>query len=245
MDLTELFADAAAPDPARPFLTFYDDAAAERTELSYLTIDNWVSKTANLLVDEVGLGPGDSAHVRMPAHWLTAAVTLGCWRAGLAVAHEPSEVDVVFASEDRLDQAVGDDTVYAVATAPLSTRLRTPEAVSAAAGGEIEDYLVEVRGHGDHFSPPARIDPASPALIAMPGGSPDLTRRQVVDAAKQRAAELGLAQGERILLAGDVLPPLDWLLAPLAVQGSTVLCRNSADVDLSARARQERARVVS
>ena len=36
----------------KPFLTWYDDHRDERIELSYRTFDNWVAKTANLLVDE-------------------------------------------------------------------------------------------------------------------------------------------------------------------------------------------------
>ncbi|NDU76176.1 TIGR03089 family protein, partial [Actinomadura sp. DSM 109109] len=40
-----------AGDPSRPLVTFYDDAAGERVELSARTFDNWVAKTANFLVD--------------------------------------------------------------------------------------------------------------------------------------------------------------------------------------------------
>src|SRR3954447_19312603 len=80
-----LLADAVAADPARPLLTWYDDATGDRTELSGATLANWVAKTANLLVDGCGLGPGDVAAVRLPAHWQTAAVLLGAWAAGLAV----------------------------------------------------------------------------------------------------------------------------------------------------------------
>src|SRR3954466_15202537 len=86
-----LFAAIVAKDPSLPFLTFYDDATGERTELSGATLANWVSKTANLLVDGCGLGPGDVAAVRLPPHWQTAAVLLGAWTAGLSVAHgEPT-----------------------------------------------------------------------------------------------------------------------------------------------------------
>ncbi|GAA3289314.1 hypothetical protein GCM10020218_057690 [Dactylosporangium vinaceum] len=72
-----LFAAIVGKDPSLPFLTFYDDATGERTELSGATLANWVSKTANLLVDGCGLGPGDTAAVRLPAHWQTAAILLG------------------------------------------------------------------------------------------------------------------------------------------------------------------------
>src|SRR5262245_30404478 len=91
-----LLGHATAADPAQPVLTWYDDGTGERVELSGLTLGNWVSKTANLLVDGCGLGPGESATVLLPPHWQTAAVLLGCWTAGLLVA--PAG-DVIFAAE--------------------------------------------------------------------------------------------------------------------------------------------------
>src|SRR5687767_15670802 len=94
-DLGGLAARAAAADPTRPLLTFYDDGTGEWVELSGNTFANWVSKTANLLVDGCGLGPGDTALVAVTPHWQTAAILVGCWAAGLSV---ESEGDVAFAS---------------------------------------------------------------------------------------------------------------------------------------------------
>jgi hypothetical protein len=45
-------------DPVRPLVTHYDDATGERVELSATTLENWVSKTANLLQDELGRTAG-------------------------------------------------------------------------------------------------------------------------------------------------------------------------------------------
>src|SRR6266536_5713875 len=98
-----VFDAAVRADPTRPLLTFYDDATGERTELSGATLANWVAKTANLLVDGCGLGPGDRAAVLLPPHWQTAAVLLGCWSAGLVV--DTGEVEVVFTTLDRFDTA--------------------------------------------------------------------------------------------------------------------------------------------
>ena len=39
-------------------MTHYDDATGERVELSATTLENWVSKTANLLQDELGRTAG-------------------------------------------------------------------------------------------------------------------------------------------------------------------------------------------
>ena len=40
----------------KPFVTWYDDHRDQRVELSYRTFGNWVAKTANFLVDELGAG---------------------------------------------------------------------------------------------------------------------------------------------------------------------------------------------
>lgn len=72
-------------DGARPLLTWYDDSSGERIELSVATAANWAAKTANQLVDEHGLGPGDSITLAPPSHWLTAVVVLGAWTAGVTV----------------------------------------------------------------------------------------------------------------------------------------------------------------
>src|SRR5690349_1187550 len=95
------FAALVDADPSLPWLTHYDDASGERTELSGATLANWVAKTANLLVDGLGLVPGDRAGTWLPPHWQTAAVLLGAWTAGLTVTYgEPTAAgaDVQFAS---------------------------------------------------------------------------------------------------------------------------------------------------
>jgi hypothetical protein len=68
-----------------PLLTVYDDLVDARTELSYATADNWASKTANLLVEELALQPGDTVALDVAGHWTAAVITLACWKAGLAV----------------------------------------------------------------------------------------------------------------------------------------------------------------
>ena len=57
-----------AADPAGPRITYYDDATGERIELSTVTMANWAAKTANLLRDEMGAGPGTRVAVLLPAH---------------------------------------------------------------------------------------------------------------------------------------------------------------------------------
>jgi len=236
-----LLTAAMAADPARPLITFYDDATGERTELSVATLDNWVAKTANLLVDGCGLGLGDRAVALLPAHWQTAAVLLGCWTAGVATAHaarsdKSESVDVCFAAADRLEEALiwPSDERYALALAPLAAPLReVPEGFL--------DYVVEVRQHGDRFTPVEPVDPDLDTLVGLPRGP--LSHRAVVAAAADRASALGLTAGSRLLVVDSPQAParpLDWLLAPLAAGASVVLCRNIDSEKLTARAEQER-----
>ncbi|MEV4808614.1 TIGR03089 family protein [Micromonospora avicenniae] len=206
-NIARVFADAIAPDPTRPLLTWYDDASGERTELSGATLANWVAKTANLLVDAAAVGPGDTAAVLLPPHWQTAAVLLGCWSAGLTVTEAPGPVDVLFAALDRVTEADAwpADERYALALDPFALPLREVPAGFA-------DYVVEVRGHGDHFSSHG------------PGGGADA---ELLGRARARATEFGLVGGDRVLIDAARHPePVDWLLAPLTVGASVVLCGN-------------------
>jgi uncharacterized protein (TIGR03089 family) len=207
-NLARVLAAAVAADPTRPLLTWYDDATGDRTELSGATVDNWVAKTANLLVDGAGLGPGDRAGVLLPPHWQTAAVLFGCHLAGLTVADGPAgPVDVLFAAADRLGGAAAwpAGERYALALAPMAAPLRQVPPGFA-------DYVVEVRGHGDRFT---ASGPAGPQSAELAGR------------AAARAAELGIGAGARVLVDAARHPdPVDWLLAPLSVGASVVLCGN-------------------
>ncbi|WP_406037810.1 TIGR03089 family protein [Micromonospora sp. NBC_00898] len=220
-NIARVFADAIATDPTRPVLTWYDDATGERTELSGATLANWVAKTANLLVDEVALAPGDTAGVLLPPHWQTAAVLLGCWSAKLTVVDAPGAVDVLFAAADRAAEAdawsAGER--YALALAPFALPLREvpPGFV---------DYVVEVRGHGDHFTPYPKGGEGDAELLAR---------------AAARAADLGIATGDRVLIDAARHPdPVDWLLAPLTAGASIVLCGNLDLARLDSRTASEK-----
>ncbi|MDM4722577.1 TIGR03089 family protein [Micromonospora sp. WMMA1363] len=204
-NIARVFADAIAPDPTRPLLTWYDDATGERTELSGATCANWVAKTANLIVDGLGLGPGDTAGVLLPPHWQTATLLLGCWSAGLAVTDQPGVSDVLFVVAGRLTEpdgwSVGDRYVLGLDPFALPMRQVPPG---------FADFVSEVRVHGDHFRP-------------YPDGGPD--DADLLARATARATELGVTAGDRILIDVDRHPdPVDWLLAPLAAGATVVLC---------------------
>ena len=80
--------DLLSTDSAAPLLTYCDDTTGERTVLSPADLGAWTARTANLLVDVCGLGPGSRAAVLLPPHWQTAAVLLGAWSVGVSVSFE-------------------------------------------------------------------------------------------------------------------------------------------------------------
>ena len=82
MTISGLLAQEARRDGARPFLTWYDDTAGDRVELSVATTANWAAKIANYLADELDLQPGEDVRVDPLVHWSTAVVLLGAWTAG-------------------------------------------------------------------------------------------------------------------------------------------------------------------
>jgi uncharacterized protein (TIGR03089 family) len=84
-----LLAALATTDPTRPRLTWYDDAPGpargERIELSGRVLANWVAKAANLLQDELDIGPGSVVAVDLPVHWRTAYWLFAAWSVGARV----------------------------------------------------------------------------------------------------------------------------------------------------------------
>jgi uncharacterized protein (TIGR03089 family) len=237
----DAFESLVKGDPTRPLFTFYDDAVGERTELSGQNLANWVNKTANLLLDGCGLGEGDVAAVRLPAHWQTAAVLIGCWSAGLTVdlggvpsteAQAPVGVAFVadpFLSGERLAEVPAAD-VFALALAPFAAPFRP-----APPPGTL-DYVLEVRGHGDYFRP---VGPVLPHTVALAGGA---THADLISAASAGTGPPRIAPGSRVLIEGDAHPdPVDWLVAPLLAGASVVLCRNLDPARLPARLETEHA----
>jgi uncharacterized protein (TIGR03089 family) len=218
----DLLRSALAADPARPLVTFYDDATGERVELSVATFANWVSKTANLLQGDLGAEPGDRLALLLPAHWQSAVWLLACASVGVVadVGGDPSGADLVVTGPDTLDEARAcRGERVALALRPLGGRFPQPPAGFA-------DYAVEVPGQGDRFAPFAPVDPDAPALSV---GGVELTAAELVGRAREDAAALGLTAGSR-LLSGRTYDSWDGLsaglFAPLAADASVVLCRH-------------------
>lgn len=205
---------ALASDPGRPFVTHLGREG--RTELSVRTYENNVAKAAGLLRDGLDVQPGDSVGLLLGAHW-QAAVWLGaCWAAGPVASWERSDAEVVLAFPDRLGEAGAAD-VLRVSRHPLGL----PDGAALPAGAV--DAAVEVRAHSDVFVPYRQPGADDPALRC---GAVELTGGQVMAAAAELAARVGLSTGGRLLVTADAAA-LDLVLAlvavPLAVGASVVI----------------------
>ena len=223
-----LLASALARDPAGPLLTYYDDRTGERTELSAVSMANWVAKTANLLRDDVGTAPGDRVAVLLPAHWQTAAVLLGTWTAACVVTTGPAPTAFGTGPVD------GADEVFALSLAPLG------RGFAGAPPAGTRDYSVDVLSMGDRWS--GRPVPDAVPALETSGGT--VSAGDLVEIALRRATELGLLAGDRVLSTAPWEGPTSWvdgLLAPLAAGASLVLVAHADPAGLSAKAEAERA----
>ncbi|MEU9981930.1 TIGR03089 family protein [Streptomyces sp. NPDC050856] len=218
----DLLRSALAADPARPLVTYYDDATGERVELSVATFSNWVAKTANLLQDALSAEPGDRLALLLPAHWQTAVWLLACSSVGVVadLDGDPAAADLVVAGPGRFEDGLAcRGERLALSLAPLGRRFATPP-------GGYDDYAVVVPAQGDRFAPYAPVDPDSPALAV---GGTELTGARLVELARADADRLRLESGARLLsgLGYDTWEGLSaGLYAPLAAGASVVLCRN-------------------
>lgn len=117
--LPQLLASAARRRGPAPFVTFYDGAGTERTELSYATFDNWASKTANWLVEEHGVDSRQTVTVSSDDHWRALVVTAACWKVGaipqVAAGGLSAGDEVLAYADDYDDPDVADDDVVVVA----------------------------------------------------------------------------------------------------------------------------------
>jgi uncharacterized protein (TIGR03089 family) len=174
-------------DPVGPRITFYDDATGERIEVSTVTLANWAAKTANLLRDELGAGPGSRVAVLLPAHWQTAAVLLGVWWIGaealLGVDDPDAEIALCTANRlDAADAAVGSGEVVVLSLDPFGKPV--PDLPIG-----VTDYATSVRVHGDQIIPER-----SPGA-ALNGRS----AAELLSAAADSAAQQALTATDRVV----------------------------------------------
>lgn len=233
-------------DPGAALITYYDDATGERTELSAAALGGLVARTANLLTEGCGLGPGSRAALLLPPHWQTAAVLMGCWTAGLPVAFHSAALaglprlgadavepyDATFVSLVRLNDILEDVPAathrFVLGLAAAGRPLEQPPA-------DYRDYAAETGAYGDDLR---RYDPPRAYASASPDGT---TFGQWGQIAQELAAIRGLRPGDRVLVdAAENEHPVKWLLAPLSVGASVVLCANLDPAAVPSRTAAER-----
>lgn len=243
-------------------MTWYGPAG-ERVELSAKVLDNWVSKTANLLVDELDAGPGSAVLVDLPGHWRAVTWLLAVWATGAAAvlpgagaAPGVPSVPVVPA----LPTGLHPDAVVthrpclwdgaAAAAGPFAGAPLLAVALPALATGFTEplpegavDAATEVRAHGDVFLPAVRPAPGDPALVTADGAVTPHGRLTASAAAAAAAAQLswgppwGPPGGVRLLTGAGPDRALDVWLAALVTGGSLVLHHDLAALDAASRDR--------
>ncbi|MBB3052860.1 uncharacterized protein (TIGR03089 family) [Prauserella isguenensis] len=220
MSLTDRLLHPLLSSSARPAVTHYDDAVGSRVELSVATLANWAAKTANWLVEEFDVEPGDPVAVDLPAHWQTAGVLLGTWWCGGHVVADADGARVAFVGPNAATGAADDTAV--VALDPLGRGLGPQGAPDGAF-----DYLQDARTAGDDFTP----------LIPVPGDAPALlgsTVDDVIATARARAEELGVGAGDRVLSTRAWTLPdgvVDALVAPLAAGAHVVQVSHPAKLE--------------
>ena len=232
--IADLVRSMVVREPTRPRLTWYGPEG-ERVELSGRVLDNWVAKTANLLIEEFDAGPGTRIGVALPTHWRAATWMLAIWSVGACAVVAPSPG----AAPHPLPDPSGTATALA---AWITDRPDGGATTTAAAGGAIVvavalpalardfgpglpdaalDAAAEVRIRADVFIPPVLPVPGDPALV-LPGGA-TLTHGDLVSGAHAAADRMGLPGGVRLLTDVGTERAVDGLLAPWCRDGSVVL----------------------
>ncbi len=165
-------------DPGRPRITVYDDTDSptrgERIELSARVLANWVAKAANLLRDDLDVGPGSVVRLDLPPHWRTLYWAFAAWSVGACVevpAHRTSpdagSGPAPSAATTAAPDVVVTDAVDVAAAAPEAV-LVTLAALARSAAGPVPPGVVdearELATHGDVFDGWAGPDDGDPAL---------------------------------------------------------------------------------
>ncbi|KGM08512.1 hypothetical protein N869_10340, partial [Cellulomonas bogoriensis 69B4 = DSM 16987] len=149
-------------DPGRPRLTWYGPGG-ERVELSGHVLDNWVTKTANLLVEEYDTAPTSRVLLDLPVHWRTVVWALAVWRTGghvLLPTDQDRVPDADVVVTHRPDAHPGATDLVAVALPALARTFDGPLPAGAT------DAAGAVMTYGDVLTWMPEAVPTAPALTA-------------------------------------------------------------------------------
>ncbi|MFF5232097.1 TIGR03089 family protein [Dactylosporangium sp. NPDC000521] len=230
--IPELLPPAGVAGADVPLLVHYEPDG-RRTALTAAQLGGWAARTAGLLHD-CGLGSGSRAAALLPPHWRTAAALLGAWSLGVTVSFRLAATaglpdvgpnagvpfDVVFAARDRLGS-----WLESIPDAPHRFVFGT------SASGDPRDVL-GYRDFDTAVAPyPADVPP--PALV-RPGAAASgdgTTYGQWGSIARELADRQDLRPGDRVVIdTTEHEHPVKWLLAPLSVGASIILCPDPAQL---------------
>lgn len=235
-----------AREPGRPRLTWYGPGG-ERVELSGHVLDNWVTKSTNLLVEEFEIGPGSTVVLDLPPHWRTVVWAFAVWRAGGCVvpvvrtddgaaavtggAGGGLGVDRAVVVTDRPDAWSTTHDVVAVALPALARRF------DGALPAGVMDAASAVMTYGDVLTFLQEHDPGADAVEVEGAVVPhDALAAWAADRAGALGVDVGRA-AQRVLVeprTEDGVAVLAVALTVLAGGGSVVLCHHQVVEELRA-----------
>ncbi|HEU5353728.1 MAG TPA: TIGR03089 family protein [Actinocrinis sp.] len=238
-DVASAWQRLIAAKATQPFLTYHDDTTGERVELSYATFGNWLSKTANLVQDDLLAGPGDRIAVSARPHWLTAVWLVAPLFAGAVVDPwgEAKAAHTVVAGPDESVLAAARECPgerLALSLLPLG---RPFDVVPDG----FRDYSAEVRAFADRS---VSFNPPRPDMDALVLDGKTVTHGELVELVERDAAadpgtvDRVLVDARQDLFTGDEL--LRWLFGPLLTGASIVLVRGAGPQRLDRIAEMER-----
>jgi uncharacterized protein (TIGR03089 family) len=214
---------ASWPNPSRPFITYYDVDTGERTELSGITTRNWVSKAANLLVEDCDAGVGTRVQLSLPTHWMRMVWLLATWAVGATVVDGGADIAIA-----------GPDLDFGDAPLPrhrLATALRP-------LGVPFDEVPTDVLDLGRHL--PGQPD----VFVAIESASPTDPALELAGRRTSFAELEGVAQpsGDRLARGpGTLEDDTRDLLAACSGGGSLVLVTGASPERIREVATQERA----
>lgn len=224
----DMLSHLLADDPASPRLTVYNEADGTRMDFSAQTTENWASKIANFLREELDLDESSVILCDLPVSWHTAMIALGALAAGISVR---------FATDDTAaDRAAADTTTDSVTNSGADSGAEPAVFFTSA------EKVAEYANHGDVVV--VTNDPFGRGLEEMgepvPEGAIDFgpTVRFYGDfypGPTRPLAEIvrPTSDAQRLLSTGWT----DWdsftrqVLSPLAAGGSAVVVAGMASTD--------------
>lgn len=158
----DMLSHLLADDPASPRLTVYNEADGTRMDFSAQTTENWASKVANFLREELDLDDGSAILVDLPVSWQTVMISLGALAAGITVhfatdtvatadssdAADAAEPVVFFTTTDKASEYANRGDVVVVTTDPFG---RGVEELGQQVPEGAVDFGPTVRFYGDFY----------------------------------------------------------------------------------------------